>query len=249
MTNFSKCLAVFATVASLAFLGIVSVSAVGGPNYEAELESDALRGLTFEKKVNEETGKVTWSARTNLPRPTDPNNPNSPVQEKVVDQDSKVLAKTLIKSYALVNQEQSDRLAALEKQIKSREQSIAEAKQLIEIDMKALDARIAGLQTLKAQSEAALKTIQDGVADSQQKDAKKRAEAKRREDDITRIQNQITEMIAEKSRLDTQKSKLEVLKEELQLTVQALQRRNNLLRKNATTSGATSATAAPVAKN
>ncbi|MCH8830129.1 MAG: hypothetical protein IID45_11190, partial [Planctomycetes bacterium] len=60
MTNISKCLAVLATVASLAYLGVVSVSVVGGPNYDANFDDPNLSDVKLTKKVEEETGKANY---------------------------------------------------------------------------------------------------------------------------------------------------------------------------------------------
>ncbi|GAB4142722.1 MAG: hypothetical protein Tsb009_13240 [Planctomycetaceae bacterium] len=244
MTNISKCLVVLAAVASLAFLGVVSVSSVGGPNFEAQFEDPTLSGIAFSEKMDEETGKVTYSAQTRRKRPSDPNNPNSEYVEKKIETDSKVLPRVLIKAREFVAQEQKLREEELDLAINGGQKNnrpviglkkkIENAKKLIAMDIQAMEKR---LTDLKTQFEAAYKTLEglNAQAVTAATDTlSKRREAKRRRQEIERLRNQVEDLKADQFRLLEQKRKLEVLLVRLVGINERLERRRqNLIKQGA----------------
>ena len=242
MTSFSKCLAVLATVASLAFLGLASLAAVGGPNYEAETNDPSLADVVFEQKRNEETGQVTWSAQSRLPIPVDPNNPASAYEQKSISQDEKVLAKVLIESHAFQKKQQTQRKQYLDAQITLRIKQIAEAKSMYKIDKVAMELRIKTLTTQLAVKHAALKTVLAAIVTTREDELKKRNEAKRRRSDIRRLGNLIKELQADRQRLLVQQSKLTKQVETVEGDNRRLLRRNLQLKKRIAKSAGTVAT-------
>lgn len=229
MTNVSKCLAVFAAVASLAFFAVVSLSAVGGPNYEGDLDDPVFSDYAFTRNVDDATGKVTWKAESRLKR-GDPGNPNAEFQTKAIGQDEKVLAGLLIKALRDKKQQQSEQLTQLDDQINALKTRIADAKKDEATDRQALESRIQGLNTRIEQARKQLLDLRDATNKKTLEDVKKRNEAERRSQDIKRIRNQIEIVVADRERLVQQKRKLEVLLEEMEGTVRRLRERNRLLK-------------------
>jgi hypothetical protein len=229
MTNISKCLAVLATVASLAFLGVVSLSSVGGPNYEAEINDPALKGVLFVKNVDEATGKVTWSAKSQ---------PTTGSADGQIVKDDKVLADAILKAHQRVQQMQSQRSKELDDLKDRRKKDIEEAKRLYAIDIKAMDAREAELKKQLAAQEKVLRDLKAEIIATRDKSLKKKDETKRRKNDIRRLGHLIAELQADRERLLVQQKKLEVLIESIRGTNLRLKQRHDQLIRRTTDSKA-----------
>lgn len=220
MTNISKCLAVLATVASLAFLGVVSLSAVGGPNYEAELSDPTLNGVVFEKNLDEATGKVTWSAQSQ---------PTAGAADGQIVKDGKVLPEVILKAQQRVQQMQSQRIQQLDKLKDQRTKQIEEAKTYYKIDLQAMAAREADLKKQLTARQKELQQIKSQIIATRDQSLKKKLEVKRRQNDIRRLGHLIAELQADRQRLLVQQQKLEVLIETLQGTNHRLRQRRQQL--------------------
>jgi len=230
MTNVSKCLVVFFVVASLGFLAAVSISAVGGPNYEGELDDPEFSQFTFEKSIDEATGEVTWTAVTDKEMYSVPGDPRSEFGRQTAAENTKVLPAAMIKALEMTQGYQRVRIDELDSRIESLTTKVAEAKQANGADLKALQARLDGLIEELERKNKELAAVQADIADTKLKDLKKREEAKRRRDDIERLKNQIDILEADKVRLDEQQRKLVVLLKQLDGTVRRLRDRNRQLR-------------------
>jgi len=229
MTTISKCLAVLATVASLAFLGVVSLSAVGGPNYEAEISDPVLTGVLIEKNIDDETGKVTWTASTSS---------TGAGSDGQIAKDAKVLADVVVKAHQKVQQQQSEKIKDLDARIDRRKQQIEEANRLYPLDLKAMDDRIAALEKHLASRQAALSKLKSEVIATQDETLKKKKEVERRQNDIRRLGHLIAELRADRERLAVQQNKLEVLIDTIQGTNRRLEQRNRQLNERTTGSKA-----------
>jgi chromosome segregation ATPase len=230
MTKISKCLAVLATVASLAFLGVVSLSAVGGPNYEAEISDSTLKGVLIEKNIDESTGKVTWSATTASSKPG--------ASDGQIAKDAKVLPDVIIKSQQKVQQQQSQKIKDLEARIDQRKRDIAEANRLYPVDLKAMDDRIASLEKQLAARHAELTNLKNDIIAKRDGTLKKKKEVERRQNDIRRLGHLIAELRADRERLAVQQKKLEVLIETIRGTNRRLEQRKRQLIERTTSSKA-----------
>lgn len=240
MTTFSKCLAVLALVASLAFLGIVSVSAVGGPNFEAQLDDPEFSAYVFNKEEDSE-GKVTYSVETKKKRLQDPNNPASAFEiQKVSSGNAKVLPQVMIDTLNAEMRHQQARIALLDKRLANLKQTLAAVKAATAADYKAVQARISALNDAIAAEAKKLSDLNKKVATTQDETRKKAVEAVRRLQEIKRLKNQVEILKADKVRLDQQQTKLEILIKQMQGEVNAAKERNEQLKKQIGNYGGTS---------
>lgn len=239
MTTISKCLTVFALVASLAFLGVVSVASIGGPSYEGHLTDPSLSSIDFETTMNEETGELTYSAATRRKVPTNPDDPNSELAVKSIAKDSKVLADVVVKARQFVARQQQQKEEALTQKITRRQQQIDEAKRLLAVDKKALEARLASLDTLLKTTQKTLEGLEQQAVDTRTKVLAKEREAARRKQEIDRLRNQVEELIADQFRLQQQVVKLENILVRLREINSRLERRKQVLIQQGAGSGST----------
>lgn len=230
MTNVSKCLAVFATVFSFAFLAVAALSYIGGPNYEGELDAPVFDDYTFTKDVDGATGKLVYKAESRLRRPTG-DQPNAEYQTKVIAQDEAVLPKVLIQTLRDKKQQQTDEMKELDDLITDVEAQIALAKKAMEVDRAAMESRIAGLEKQLTNANQALLDVKEEINKTQLDEVKTLNRAERRRQDINRIRTQIEIARADKERLDAQERKLTVQIEELDGDLHLLKERNQLLNK------------------
>lgn len=124
MTKYSKILAVFVLFASLAFMGFAAVNAVGGPNWRAQAEQETEYIFEYSGGDN-----PTWSAKPR--RGAEPPNLKS----------SPVLAEVLIAARKHKIDQQKTQLDQIGKQIPQAEARIKQARELIAIDLKAMQKR------------------------------------------------------------------------------------------------------------
>lgn len=244
MTTVSKCFVVFALVASLAFLGVVSVSAVGGKNYEADLNEPEFSAYAFTKTEGDD-GKVTYSAETRLVRPQDPNNPAGPVDIKKVATNEKVLPQAMIKVLDNESRYQSARLQQLEAERVDLDKKLKAAQAAIAADSKAVQQRLAGLTDAIKNAQTRLSELNKKIVKAEDDARKKQREYQRRQDEIARLENQVEILKADKVRLDEQLVKLNVLEKQLQGEVNAAKQRNDQLKSQPSSSGSSSGAKPP----
>ena len=102
-TIISKCLAVFTMVASIAFLGFVGATAIGGPNWN--VESQKLIGCVF-KKDGESAG--SWSVKARRPSQT-------------FSASNALLPEAIVKARGQLKQEQQAELKTISDEIPQRQ--------------------------------------------------------------------------------------------------------------------------------
>ena len=195
MTTFSKIFTVFITLASLSFLGFAWVTFVGGPNFQAD-QVEQLPEYVFEKSTDGK--KVTWAVKTRRTLET-------------VSATPPTLPGVVVAARKDFDQKLQDEITGLEKQIKVLEGDggkIAEARKLIEVDLKGLDTREKELQSeLDARRAEIKEKTDEGIKKSQDSQAV-RAEAARRREDVFRLLNQLEEIRTDYYRAVEQARKL-----------------------------------------
>ncbi|MFQ5733948.1 MAG: hypothetical protein ACE5KM_18580 [Planctomycetaceae bacterium] len=229
MTNISKCLTVFVTVASLAFLGVVSASSVGGINFESETSDDTLSSIRWEKKFDDAKGKFVWTAQTRAKR-GDPDNSAAKFKEKDIGKDEANLPQLILKAQRTVRDDQKQRMRSLKQRIALRNQQLKDAKIRIDADIVAMDNRLKGLRDELKKRRETRTARQKDVEKLQLAALKERQKANRRRDDVARIRNQIDELNGEIYRLNQQRNKLVVQIDSMKGTVERLMRRSRQLK-------------------
>lgn len=235
MTNISKCLVILALVASLAFLGTISVSMVGGPNFETAFNEPALDDVFLEKKVDEETGKATYTVQTAIKRPSVADNPDSELASKYIDKDSKILPQTIIKAHEFITKGQKVTEEELDQEIKHFIAKISAAQQHIKTDQVALELRVKVLGKTLIDTYTKLEEINRQAADAATQTLTKMKIAEWREQEIQRLRSQVNVMKAEQYRLQEQIKKFRLNLVELEgINELLLKRREQLLKQGAT---------------
>lgn len=241
MTIVAKCFTVFALVASLAFLGVVSVSAVGGKNFEAELHNEEYEGYAF-TPTEADDGKVTWSAETRLPRRTEPNNPASKLEIQKVATNKKVLPQAMIDVLNAEQRAQKTQIDSLDGRIEAMKKKLAAARAAITADKAAIKNRLNALSLAVAAATKQKSDLSSRQTKTLDDASKKQLELKRRKEEIARLEDQVEILKADKIRLDEQLIKLAVVEKQLQGEVNAARSRNKQLKQNSSSSGSTSGT-------
>lgn len=220
MTTIGKCLVVAMTILALAFLGFVSVSMVGGPDFQAHLDDETLQGYAFTSEVDEVSGKVKWSASARRPRPTVEQGRVTGYEEVSIEADTPLLASAIVKARKDLKQQQDEQIAALEQRIDGHtdaqgrkipglRQQIDHARALQQADLKAMEARLDELnQVLEAAHEEVNRLSRELIRASEEV-VRKRGEARRRREEVDRVQHQIKEVQADIYRLTEQRKTLE----------------------------------------
>jgi hypothetical protein len=199
MTTFGKIFTVFVTFASLSFLGFAAVSTIGGPNFQAE-HVERLPDYVFKKSVSPE-GKTTWAVETRR-------------SAESVQSSPPTLPAAIVAARKDFDTKLQKEIEELDRQIKVLEGEngrIAEAKRLIELDLKGLEKRAQELQSeldamradIKAESDKGIQKSQDSYA--------VRKEAERRREDVFRLLNHLEEIRTDHYRAVEQARKLEDL--------------------------------------
>ena len=119
-TIISKCLAVFTMVASIAFLGFVGATAIGGPNWN--VESQKLIGFVF-KKDGESAG--SWSVKARRPSQT-------------FSASNALLPEAIVKARGQLKQEQQAELKTISDEIPQRQAELKESLEFTKTDEEAI---------------------------------------------------------------------------------------------------------------
>jgi len=233
MTTISKCLAVLAAVAAVAFMGFAAVTVVGGPNWEAEMAaSDIGEDYTFERTVSAD-GVVTWAAKVRR------------TQESIPVSKSGVPASAVIAVRRKVSKDQKAELARIDKLLPILELGTKQAQALIDADRVAmktqLDQLAAELKDLHQQLDAASKKSVKKALEVQAK----QTEAANRREDVFRLQAEYDEIRTDRDRIVRLAKELEKRLIRLNGDIARLQRRRQqLIKAGATLPGSTPATSA-----
>ena len=238
MTIVAKCFTVFALVASLAFLGVVSVSAVGGKNFEADLNNEEFEGYAF-TATEADDGKVTWSAETRLPRRSDPKNPASKLEIQKVANNKKVLPQAMIDVLNAEQRAQTNKISSLDTRITAMTKKLTAARAAIAADQAAIKKRLDALSLAVAAATKQKSDLSSQQTKTLDEATKKQLELKRRLEEIARLEDQVEILKADKVRLDEQLIKLAVVEKQLQGELNAARSRNKQLKQNSSSSGST----------
>jgi hypothetical protein len=211
LTTISKCLAVFTVVASLLFLGIAVITTAAGPNWAGDIEE--LPEFTFTKTVSE-TG-TTWGAKSR----SDADFSKTGIMPEVI-----VAARKKLKD------EQDDKIKLLDQQIQSETVRLSSAKQLIEVDLDAIDRRIVQLTTdLDDIKKQIVEKTAAGTKLAEEISQVQATTATRREE-VIRLQAKLEEVRADKFRANEQKRRLIDLLARVTGNIDRVERRNQQLR-------------------
>ncbi|QDU36764.1 Chromosome partition protein Smc [Maioricimonas rarisocia] len=179
MTKFSKVLAVFAAVASIAFMGFAGVATFGGPNWQARAAE--LEGYTFTQSDDE---NATWSVTHD-------------VTGERVGQASPVFPQVLAAAYDDAIRRQREEVQELTDKRPQLETQLEQYTRAIQVDKAALDARIKELR-------AGLEELRTAMADTSRSVVEKTEDVQQIEDviiarrqDVLRLQAQVEELQAD----------------------------------------------------
>lgn len=231
MTSLGKCLVVVAIVISLAFLGVVGMSWIAGPNFEAELGDPAFSDFHFTKAVDDE-GKATWSAETRLQRYRDPSKRTGKFEiQKVQGANAKVLPSVMMQALKDEKTWQTARKTNLKSQLDALKKKIAAAIAANAADRQAAIKRLEGIDKRIQQLAQTRLNLSTAMRKNLTEVEVARGTIKVREEEIERLTSQIDILKADKERLETQLRKLQVALKELQAEVVRLEDRNGDLKK------------------
>ena len=210
-TIISKSLAVFTSVASVAFLGFVGAMAVGGPNWKAE--SDTLTGFVFEKGGDSVS---SWSVKARRPGNT-------------FSASNALLPEAIVKARTDLKQQQLNDLKDVSDEIPLRQAQLNESLELVEIDEAAIQKCIDRLKgELKALNKEIDKVSLEGIETSQQAQAIK-AELYRRREEVFRLKNQFEEILVDIFQAKEQQKRLRDEKIQVEGNIELLARREKQL--------------------
>lgn len=211
MTKFSKVLAVFAAVASIAFMGFAGVATFGGPNWQARAAE--LEGYTFTLSDGD---PPQWSATYD-------------VTGERVGQASEVFPQVLAAAYDDAIRRQREEIQALTDRRPQLETQLEQYTRAIEVDKAALDARIKELRT-------SLEELRTAMAETSRSVVEKTEEVQQVEDviiarrqDVLRLQAQVEELRADIYRSERIQQQLKDLIAQVDGNLEKARRRANQL--------------------
>jgi regulator of replication initiation timing len=213
LTTISKCLAVFTVVASLLFLGIAVITTAAGPNWAGDVEE--LPEFTFTKTVAE-TG-TTWGAKSR----SDEGFSKTGIMPEVI-----VAARKKLKD------DQDDRIKLLDQQIEAETLRLLSAKQLIAVDIDAIDRRIVQLTTDLADIKKQINEKTAAGTKLAEEISQLQATTETRREEVIRLQAKLDEVRADKFRADEQKKRLIDLLARVTGNIDRAERRNQQLRQS-----------------
>lgn len=216
MTTFGKIFTIFITLASLAFMGFAMVTYYGGPNYQAE-QVEKLPDYVFKVSKATKEKPAQWAVETRLLGET-------------VSTSAPTLPGVVVAARKHLDGKLNEQIKAQDMEIPAVEARIAEAKELIKIDLEALKKRQQELQAELDARRAEIKALADqGIEKSKQSYALQ-AETARRREDVFRLVNQLEEIRTDFFRAVEQAEKLDDLLVRVRGTIDRSQRRNDQLR-------------------
>lgn len=228
MTKISKILAIITVAASVAFLGFVAVTVVGGPNWHAEAHDTSIEAYSHYTYQNSGGENPQWSA-TKLAI-------NTPQEQPVSGSTSPNLAQTVVAVRQQIKQEQTERIEQLETELDPYDELIAQTRAGQEADLQAIAARE---QELVAELNALTEQISDlsdqAIQKSQEAQKSQRITEKRRAD-VFRMRNQLEEIRTDRFRVAEQIDKLRDQVAQVDANIARLERRRQLLQNGGTDS-------------
>lgn len=226
LTTISKCLAVFTVVASLLFLGIAVISSAAGPNWAGDIEE--LPEFSFTETVSE-TG-TTWGVKS---------------RSDADFSKTGILPEAVVAARKKLRDEQDDRIKELDRQIAAMDARLngtwnatktarvaPGAKQIIEVDLKAIDARIVQLRTDLADIKLQIIAKTSAGTKLAEEITQVQANTETRREEVIRLQAKLEEIRADKFRAKEQQKRLIDLLARVTGNIDRVERRNQQLRKS-----------------
>jgi hypothetical protein len=225
LTTIGKCLAVVAAVLALAFAGFALIATAGGPNWQAK--AAALDEYQFAQTEGE---TPQWTATFRL------SGAGEGGGESVGSQ-AEMLPPKIVDALNHKQQRQRDEIARLDAAIQGNpqeglaplEQRIQEARQTIEVDLKALGEYEQQLAAELQRVLAAAEELSQQVVQKTQEGFAKGREASERREEIYRLRNQLEEIHADIYRTQVQQEKLRDLLNRTYGAIGRLERRKQQL--------------------
>ena len=212
-TNVGKVLSVVTAVASVIFLGFVSVAVFGGPNRAGEARQ--IQGYTFTLTPRTDTQAAQWTVSKHV---GGGNFQSSPVLEPV-----------MVAALQDKRRGEQEELDALQARVSPLEQQIAAARTSITADLAALDARMqelaAALQDKRDEVQATAERVEMRAIEVQKVEVRIRA----RREDVLRLSAEIDELRADDFRVREIQQQLRDLIQQLDDSLDRTQRRQDQL--------------------
>ena len=211
----SKCLTVFVAAASLAYLGIAAVSTAGGPNWEAKLNE--LPEYTFQQSQGE---TPIWSVKTRMS--------GEDVRSRG---DFRKLPTAIVAARGHWKARQQKRIDELQSVQRRDQAKLTEAKQLIEVDLQAIENRFSQMaaELVDLQREIAEK-VDEGIRLAEATQVVQ-ADTNKRREEVFRLQRELEEIRTDKFRVLALERKLRDRLVLLESNIDRLERRNRQLKK------------------
>ena len=180
MTVFSKVLAVFVAVGSLAFLGFAAVVFKSGPNWEGEGAAEELSEYGFTSSGAE---KPSWTAKHHL---SNKNISTTPI-----------LPKAVVAAWKDRNQKLQERVTKVEQELGGANQRLSTAQAIVGFDIKSLRARVQELEVAAASASEQLNMLIRELQQKSEETEKVLSQSEQRRFDIMRLKNQYAELETE----------------------------------------------------
>ena len=213
-TNVGKVLSVVTAVASVIFLGFVSVAVFGGPNRAGEARQ--IEGYTFTRTPATETQAAQWTVSKHVGEGS--------------FQASPVIEPVMVAALQDKVRGEQEELSALEARVSPLEQQLAAAETAIAADLAALDARMkeldAALQAKRDEVQATAEQVEMKAIEVQKVEV--RIEARR--EDVLRLAAEVDELRADNFRILEIQQQLRDLIQQLDASLDRTQRRQDQLR-------------------
>jgi hypothetical protein len=212
-TNVGKVLSVVTAVASVLFLGFVSVAVFGGPNWEAEARK--IEGFTFTRTPATESQSAQWTVTKHVGTGNfQPSRAIEPVMVAALNDK--------------LNEERTE-LQDLEARISPLEQQIAAANTAITADLAALDARVKELEAALADKRAQVQATAEQVEMKAIEVQKVEARIEARREDVLRLAAEVEELRVDNFRIQQIQQQLQDLIQQLDASLESTRRRHDQL--------------------
>ena len=217
MTTISKVLAVFVSVASIAFMAFALAQRTGGPNWEAEAREDDLQAAYMFQKIEGET--TSWD----VTRRFDDGQGDDTLPRAVM------LPLAVMKAREDLLASQNKRISDIQEELQRVSARKVILETTIQDDLDALKATqeklVTVAQGLDKQIEAASKQLTSLSEESEEI----RQEARKRGEDVIRLRNQLAEIETDIFRLGQLRTKLTDRLVRIKITNRSLSQRNRSL--------------------
>lgn len=212
-TNVGKVLSVVTAVASVVFLGFVSVAVFGGPNWEAAARQ--IEGYTFTQTPATETQSAQWTVTRHV--------------GEANFQPNRVIEPVIVAALNDKLNEERTELQELETRIAPLEQQIAAANTAITADLAALDARVKELEAALADKRAEVQATAEQVEMKAIEVQRIEARIEARREDVLRLAAEIEQLRVDGFRIRQIQQQLQDLIQQLDASLESTRRRHEQL--------------------